>query len=44
MPWNYGDILDAISSAVPSDAPALAHVGKIITNGEANKRSNKSGP
>ncbi|HEX7777017.1 MAG TPA: acyl-CoA synthetase [Parvibaculum sp.] len=40
MPWNLGDILDAISSAVPPDAPALIHGARLITWGETTKRSN----
>src|SRR5512146_1271221 len=31
MPWNYGDILDAVAEAVRPDAPAFVHGEKRIT-------------
>ncbi len=40
MPWNFGDILDAISPILPQDAPAFVHDGRRITWGETTKRSN----
>src|ERR1700761_7596706 len=40
MPWNYGDILDAVSNAVRPDAPAFVHGGKTITWRDAKKRMN----
>jgi fatty-acyl-CoA synthase len=40
MPWNFGDILDAISPVLPPDAPALVHGTRRITWGETTKRSN----
>jgi fatty-acyl-CoA synthase len=40
MPWNFGDILDAISPVLPQDAPALVHGTRKITWGETTKRSN----
>lgn len=40
MPWNFGDILDAISPVIPQDAPALVHGARKITWGETTKRSN----
>jgi fatty-acyl-CoA synthase len=40
MPWNYGDILDAISSVLPADAPAFIHGGRVISWGETTKRTN----
>ena len=38
--WNYGDILDGISSVIPSDAPAYIHGSKVVTWGDATRRSN----
>ncbi len=43
MAWNFGDILDAISPELPQDAPALIHGDRVITWGEATKRSNNLG-
>lgn len=43
MPWNFGDILDAISPALPQDSPALIHGTRRITWGEMTKRSNNLG-
>ncbi len=40
MPWNYGDILDAISPVLPPDAPALIHGSRVVTWVETTKRSN----
>jgi len=40
MPWNFGDILDAISPILPQDALALVHGERRITWGETTKRSN----
>lgn len=40
MPWNYGDILDAISPVLPQDAPALVHGERVISWGAMTKRSN----
>ena len=40
MPWNYGDILDAISPVLPQDAPALVHGSRVVTWGETTRRSN----
>jgi acyl-CoA synthetase (AMP-forming)/AMP-acid ligase II len=40
MPWNFGDILDAISPVIPAGAPALIHGERIVTWGETTKRSN----
>ena len=40
MPWNYGDILDAVSDAVRPDAPAFVHGDKTITWRDAKKRMN----
>ena len=40
MPWNFGDILDAIAPAVPLDAPAFIHGTRRISWGETTKRSN----
>jgi 3-oxocholest-4-en-26-oate---CoA ligase len=38
--WNFGDILDAISPAVPADKPAFIHGERVITWGEATKATN----
>lgn len=40
MPWNFGDILDAISPVLPQDALAHVHGERRITWGETTKRSN----
>ncbi len=40
MPWNYGDILDAVAEAVPADAPAFIHGGRTIAWPEASRRMN----
>jgi 3-oxocholest-4-en-26-oate---CoA ligase len=40
MPWNYGDILDAISPVLPPETPAFIHGSRIITWGETTRRSN----
>ena len=40
MPWNYGDILDAIAPVLPADAPAFIHGERVITWSETTKRSN----
>jgi fatty-acyl-CoA synthase len=38
--WNFGDILDAISPAVPADKPAFIHGERTISWGEATKQTN----
>ncbi|HEY1752991.1 MAG TPA: acyl-CoA synthetase [Caulobacteraceae bacterium] len=40
MGWNFGDILDAISPAVPADKPAFIHGERTISWGEATKQTN----
>jgi 3-oxocholest-4-en-26-oate---CoA ligase len=40
MPWNFGDILDAIEPVLPPDAPALIHGPRVIRWGELSRRSN----
>lgn len=40
MPWNFGDILDAIEPVLPPDAPALIHGARTITWGQLSRRSN----
>jgi len=40
MAWNYGDILDTVSRAVPPQTPALVHGERVITWEEMTKRSN----
>jgi len=41
MPWNYGDILDAVAGAVRPDAPAFIHGERRILWREAYARMNK---
>ncbi len=41
MPWNYGDILDAVADAVRPDAPAFVHGETRVTWGDATKRMNR---
>jgi 3-oxocholest-4-en-26-oate---CoA ligase len=40
MPWNFGDILDAIEPILPPDAPAFVHGERRITWGETARRTN----
>ncbi|HWA04378.1 MAG TPA: acyl-CoA synthetase [Rhizomicrobium sp.] len=40
MPWNYGDLLEAVSNAVGPTAPAFAHGERVVAWGEAKKRMN----
>jgi len=40
MPWNFGDILDAIERVLPPDAPAFVHGARRISWGETSKRTN----
>ena len=40
MTWNFGDILDAVASVVPGDAPALIHGERVISWNEMTARSN----
>jgi fatty-acyl-CoA synthase len=40
MGWNFGDILDGIGTALPADAPALAHGDDRVSWGELTSRSN----
>jgi len=40
MAWNFGDILDAVASVVPGDAPALIHGERVISWAEMTARSN----
>lgn len=41
MDWNYGNILDAVDAATPSDARALIHGEKLVTWGDFSQRSNR---
>ncbi|HTQ13566.1 MAG TPA: acyl-CoA synthetase [Rhizomicrobium sp.] len=41
MPWNYGDILDAVADAVRPDAAAFVHGGRRVSWGEASPRMNR---
>lgn len=40
MPWNYGDIYDAVAAEIRPDAPAFVHGDRTITWGQANRRTN----
>ena len=40
MPWNYGDIVDAVAAAVAPDAPAFIHGERMIGWGQAYGRMN----
>jgi fatty-acyl-CoA synthase len=40
MPWNYGDILDAVADAVRPEAPAFIHGGRTIAWADASRRMN----
>ena len=40
MAWNYGDILDAVATLMPADAPALIHGDRVIGWGEFDRRTN----
>lgn len=41
MPWNYGDMLDAIEPVLNQDAPAFIHGTRTVTWGEAAQRTNR---
>ncbi|HEY2068221.1 MAG TPA: acyl-CoA synthetase [Rhizomicrobium sp.] len=41
MPWNYGDILDAVADAVRPDAPAFVHGDRVISWADASARMNR---
>jgi len=40
MGWNYGDIFDAVGTALPADKPALIHGDRVVTWGDFTRRSN----
>src|SRR5580704_16840602 len=40
MPWNYGDLLDAVAEAVRPDAPAFVHDDRRIEWRAASRRMN----
>jgi fatty-acyl-CoA synthase len=40
MPWNYGDILDAVATVMPPDEPALIHGDLVIGWGDFDRRTN----
>jgi fatty-acyl-CoA synthase len=40
MSWNLGDIVDAVASVLPPDAPALLHAERAVSWGELDRRSN----
>ena len=40
MGWNFGDILDAVASAIPPRTPAFLHGDRIIDWGEADRATN----
>ena len=40
MPWNFGDLLDAVAEAVRPDAPAFVHDDRSIEWKAASRRMN----
>lgn len=38
-PWNLGDVLEGVESALPPDAPALVHDDEVVSWGELARRS-----
>ena len=38
--WNYGDILDAITDAVPAENSCLIHGERVVTWGDFTRRTN----
>jgi 3-oxocholest-4-en-26-oate---CoA ligase len=40
MPWNYGDLLDAVAEAVPADAPVFIHGERRVAGGDGSRRMN----
>ena len=38
--WNFGDILDAMATAVPPEAPAFIHGDRVVSWAEADRASN----
>ena len=40
MPFNYGDVLEAVAAVVPNDAPIFAHGDAVTRWGEAMPRMN----
>ncbi len=40
MSWNFGDILDGLGAALPTDAPALIHADERVSWGQLTARSN----
>ena len=38
--WNFGDILDAVASAIPPRTPAFLHGERVIDWGEADRATN----
>jgi 3-oxocholest-4-en-26-oate---CoA ligase len=40
MPWNYGDLLEAVADTVAPGAPAFAHGDKVVLWAEARRRMN----
>jgi fatty-acyl-CoA synthase len=40
MPWNYGDVLEAVSNVVAPDAPAFIHGDAVTSWGQAKTRMN----
>ncbi|HEY1632476.1 MAG TPA: acyl-CoA synthetase [Rhizomicrobium sp.] len=41
MPWNYGDILDAVAGAVRPETPAFVHGERRVLWPDASKRMNR---
>ena len=40
MPWNFGDLIEAVEAVVPPDRVALAHGGQVIDWAGLRRRSN----
>jgi fatty-acyl-CoA synthase len=40
MPWNFGDILDAVEPVLPQDHPAFIHGARTVTLGQARAATN----
>jgi len=40
MAWNFGDMLDAVATALPPETPAFIHGERIIDWGESSRISN----
>lgn len=41
MPWNHGDLLDAVAEVVAPESPALIHGNRTVSWGEFDQNSNR---